>query len=87
MAELLPHGIPTDEHHDDELTHEQLAAQFPAITMGMAFVANAMASRIGASSVRNARLRARCVGRRQRPTQWLSIGKVIAPHFVARSAA
>jgi hypothetical protein len=86
MIELFPDGPPDDGHHDDELTPEQLVAQFPTITMGMAWVANAMAERIGASSVRNASLRVRCVGRRQRPAQWLSIGKVIAPRFAGGAA-
>lgn len=86
VAELFPDGFSVDSHHDDELTPYEVAEQFPTITLGMAYLASALASRIGASSVRSASLRDRCVGRRQRPARWLSIGKVIAPYFAGGAA-
>lgn len=90
MAELFPGGInsiPTGDCDAPDLTHEQLATRFPAITVGMASAAFRVASIIGASDVRSASLRDRCVGRRQRPVQWLSIGKVIVPAWTGRGAA
>lgn len=85
MMEIFPDGE-APEDSDDEFTYEQLAEQFPQISFGMARQAFSVAAAIGASSLREWRLRDRRVGRLHRAAEWLSIGKVIAPNWTRGAA-